>query len=192
MTTHSNRSIRFAALGALLFVAASCSTMKIGTDYYEPFSWEGHNSFAWVAEHPMVASSPDVSPFAEGRIQQAIIDTLKTKGIAYVQDPEKAKLLIGFSMSAKEKIRVIPVGGYPGPYWGPYPWVGSYYQNIDVQAYSVGRLTIDVFDTEDKQPVWHGWASKTIDDEGGRKGEGAAKAVEAILADFPPGSQVSK
>jgi len=187
MVTHSHIALRFATLGALLLVAASCSTMKVGTDYYEPFSFEGHNSFAWVSDHPMVASSPDVSPFAEGRIKQAIIDTLKTKGIVYVDDPTNAKLLIGFSMSAKEKISVTPAA-YPGPYWGPYPWVGNYYQNVDVRQYSVGRLTIDIFDTEDKQPVWHGWASKTIDDEGGRKGEGAAKAVAAILANFPPGS----
>jgi hypothetical protein len=184
-----------AATGALLLAAASCSTMKVETDYYEPFSFEGHDSFAWVAEHPMVASSPDVSPFAEGRVQQAIIDTLAQKGIRYVADPAQAKLLVGFSLTAKQKISVTPAY-YPAyaPYWGGmYPWVGNYYQSVDVHQYSVGRLTIDIFDTEDKMPVWHGHASKNIGSDDTQKGEGAARhTVSAILADFPPGAAAKK
>ena len=175
------------ATGVLLLSAAACSTFRVGTDYYEPFSFEGHDTFAWAAEHPMIASSPDVSPFAEGRLQQAIIDALAQKGIRYVADPSQAKLLVGFSMSAKQKVSVTPVS-YPAPYWGMYPWVGSYYNNVDVRQYSVGRLTIDIFDTEGRQPVWHGWAAKTIGSEDGQKGEGLAKAVNKIFADFPPGS----
>ena len=77
----------------------------------------------------------------------------------------------------------------PAPYRGMYPWVGDYYQTADVRQYSVGRLTIDIFDTEGKLPVWHGHATKTIvNDDGGQKGKWIAKnAVGAILASFPPG-----
>jgi hypothetical protein len=195
MVMHSNVALRALAFGALLLVAASCSTMKVGTDYYEPFSYEGHDTFAWVSEHPMVVSSPDVSPFAEARLQQAIIDTLQQKGVRYVSDPAQAKLLVGFSMTTKQKISVYPAS-YPAPYWGMYPWVGSYYNNyyngVDVHQYSVGRLTIDIFDTEGTLPVWHGWSSKTIGDDGGQKGEGLAQTVAAIFADFPPGSAPKK
>ena len=176
-----------AATGVLLLSAVACSTLRVGTDYYESFSFEGHDTFAWAAEHPMIASSPDVSPFAEGRLQQAIIDALAQKGIRYVADPAQAKLLVGFSMSAKQKVSVTPVN-YPAPYWGMYPWVGSYYNNVDVRQYAVGRLTIDIFDTEGRLPVWHGWASRTMGSEDGQKGEGLAKAVNKIFADFPPGS----
>ena len=77
--------------------------MKVSTDYYEGFSFAGHDSFAWVSAHPMVASSVDVSPFAEGRIQQAIINTLQQKGVRYVANPTQAKLLIAFSATAKER-----------------------------------------------------------------------------------------
>jgi hypothetical protein len=189
MVTTDN-SLR-ATFAALLLFAASCSTLKVGTDAYPGFSFEGHDTFTWVAEHPLVASSPDVSPFAEGRLQQAIIDTLQQKGIRYVTDPAQAKLLVGFSMTAKQKISITPAP-YPAPYWGMYPWVGGYYDTVDVRQYSVGRLTIDIFDTEDKQPVWHGWSSKTIGDDGGQKGEGLAQTVAIIFADFPPGSAPKK
>lgn len=185
---YSNTVPRIMTIGALLLLAASCSTVKVGSDYYESFSFEGHDTFAWVSEHPMVASSPDVSPFAEDRIQRAIIDALGAKGIRYVADPKDAKLLIGFSLSSKQKISVTPAA-YPAPYWGMYPWVGNYYQTVDVRQYSVGRFTIDIFDTQDKLPVWHGYATKTMgNNDGGQKGEGAAKAVEAIFAKFPPGT----
>lgn len=171
---------------ALLLLVAACATTKVDTDYYEPFSFAGHDTFAWISEHPMVAHSVDVSPFAEGRIQQSIINTLEQKGIRYVADPADAKLLIGFSVSAKEKISVTPAP-YPGPYWGGYPWVGAYYHGVDVHQYAQGRLTIDIFDTEGQLPIWHGSATRNVGIDDEVKGKGKAnETVGAILAEFPP------
>jgi len=187
----ANQSItrqRAVVFAALLLAVAACATTKIETDYYESFSFAGHDTFAWIAEHPMVVHSVDVSPFAEGRIQQSIINALQQKGIRYVADPADAKLLIGFSVSSKEKISVTSAP-YAGPYWGGYPWVGAYYQTVDVHQYAEGRLTIDIFDTEQKLPVWHGSATKNIGIDDELKGKGTAHdPVAAILAGFPPGA----
>ena len=189
MVMHSKTPLRSVACAALVLALAACETIQVDTDYYESFSFVGHDTFAWVSEHPMVAHSVDVSPFAEGRIEAAIIAAMQKNGIRYVENPADAKLLVGFSVSAKEKISVTPIA-YPAPYWGMYPWVGNYYQTVDVRQYSQGRFTIDVFDTEDKLPVWHGSAMKNIDDHDELKGRGLAReAVGKVLAGFPSGTK---
>jgi len=179
--------IRCAGLLTMLLILAACASIKISTDYDHGFSFAGHDTFAWVSEHPMVASSPDVSPLAEGRLERAIIDALQRRGIRYVADAADAALLVGFSLGSKQQIRVTPAF-YSVGYWGRYPWVGAYYDSIDIQQYSVDRLTIDVFDRERERPVWHATASKAAGIGNEQKGEGMARnAVERMLADFPPG-----
>jgi len=177
---------RSIVIGVLLSVAVACSTLRVSTDYDQTFSFAGHDTFTWVSDHPMVAHSPDVSPLAEGRLQRAIIEAMQHNGIRYVDKPADAALLVGFSLGSKEKIVVTPTS-YTGAYWYRYPWVGSYYQNLDVRQYAVGQLTIDIFDTEGKRPVWHGSAQKAMDINDDQKGEGMARnAVSKILAGFPP------
>jgi hypothetical protein len=199
MTAHFE-SVRYMVGFAALLLVSACETIHVQTDYDQSFSFAGHDTFTWVSEHPMVIHSVDVSPFAEGRIEQAIISALQAKGVRYVTDPAEAELLVGFSVSARERISVTSVpypgpywgpspwiGPYPGPYWGPYPWVGAYYDTVDVHQYSVGRLTIDIFDIAEKLPVWHGSATKNIGVDPVVQGKQvASEAVPKILATFPP------
>ena len=176
------------ATGGLLLLLAACSTVRVTTDYDHSFSFAGHDTFSWVSPHPMVASSPDVSPLAEDRLKRAITAALESRGIRYVENSADAALLVGFSLGSKQQIRVTP-GFYSVGYWGPYPWVGAYYDSIDIQQYSVDRLTVDVFDREGKTPVWHAMASKVAGIGNQQKGEGMARnAVGKMFADFPPGS----
>ena len=178
---------RCAGLLTSALLIASCATLRISTDYDHGFSFAGHQTFAWVSEHPMVASSPDVSPLAEGRLERAIIDAMQRNGIRYVDSAADADLLVAFSLGSKQQIRVTPAF-YSVGYWGPYPWVGAYYGSIDIQQYSVDRLTIDVFDREREMPVWHATATKVAGIANEQKGEGMARnAVGKMLADFPPG-----
>jgi hypothetical protein len=177
-----------AIFAALLLIVSACEATRVQSDYLESFSFAGHDTFAWVSEHPMVVHSADVSPFAEERIAQAIINVLQQKGVRHVDHPADAELLVGFTVSAKEKISVHSTP-YPVPYWGMYPWVGDYYQGAYVHQYTEGRLTIDIFDTAEKLPVWHGSATKNVGVDDEQKGKRMAnEAVAAILATFPPGA----
>lgn len=48
-------------------------------------------------------------------------------------------------------------------------------------------LAIDVFDVAERQPVWHGVASKMINESDREDAAGTIKAaVDAILEGFPP------
>jgi hypothetical protein len=48
-------------------------------------------------------------------------------------------------------------------------------------------LALDVFDVSERRPVWHGVATKTINDSDREDAAGTVKAaVDAILVGFPP------
>ena len=121
---------------------------------------------------------------------------LGAKGYRLVSDVDSADFALSFTIGSREEIKVdsypsMSAGyggyGYPGR-WGT--WGGAYYgygTGTTVRQYTEGMLAIDVFDVEERRPVWHGVASKKIS-ESDRKDAGGTiqAAVDAILGGFPP------
>src|SRR5262245_29248027 len=175
-------------LGSLML--AACQSISSRSDYDHSFDFSGYDTFSWISEKPMIVATPDVSPLAQGRIQKAITETLATKGIRFVPDPAKADFVIAFTVGSRQQIGVSAAPAYPYPigYVGPHDWGSPYYQDVDMGAYTQGRLAIDVFDVKLKQPVWTGVATKSITGaDQANPGALVQKAVVAILKDFPPG-----
>lgn len=168
-----------------LGVAAGCDTLKTNADYNRAFDFSHYRTFSWISDNPAVAETP-LNPLTPGRIQLAIVDVLQEKGITFVSDPKAADFVVAFTVGAHEKVR-IDTTNYPIGYRGPYTWGWGYYQDIDVHEYTQGRLAIDVFDTQTRQPVWHGWGTKNVTSADQKNAEHAIRnAVDAILKDFPP------
>jgi len=178
---------RAVVVAGLLVGLQACETMKVNSDYDRSVSFTGYDTFSWISEHPMVSHAPEVSPIAERRIQDAIVDTLGAKGIRYVPNQADADFVVGFSVGSREKVSVTSTT-YPVAYRGVYRWGGMYYNDVDVRQYTEGRLAIDVFDTREKRPVWHGYVTKNVTSSDQNKREELIReAVAKILAGFPPG-----
>jgi hypothetical protein len=79
--------------------------------------------------------------------------------------------------------------GYP-THWG---WGGMHYgvaTETRVRQYTEGMLAVDIFDVEERRPVWHGVATKRISDADRDDAEVTIKAaVDSVLAGFPPPQQ---
>jgi hypothetical protein len=174
---------------AFALITAGCQSIQTYSDYDHRVDMSGYRTFSWISEHPMVDSSPAVSPLTEGRVQLAIIDVMQDKGIAFVADPKQADFVVAFTVGSRQKVRV-DTTSYPIGYRGPFVWGPGYYQDVNVREYTEGRLAIDIFDTKLHQPVWHGYGTKSITGSD-RKDPAAAihKAVAAILRPFPPGAK---
>ena len=111
-----------------------------------------------------------------------------------VEEPKNADFVLSFTVGSREKISVnsypsMSVGystGYPS-HWG---WGAAYHccaTDTQVRQYTTGILAIDVFDVKERRPVWHGAASKTINEKDRENIEKTVKAaVDAILGGFPP------
>jgi len=186
------------ATTALLLGCASGFEAMYDSDPTQDFT--GYKTFAWISEHPMKVGTTNriPSPMLEPRIMSAVDDALQAKGYTLVLDAESADFALSFTIGSREEIQVDSyptmsaghVGyGYPSR-WGR--WGGAYYgysTETNVRQYTKGMLAIDIFDVSDRRPVWHGVATKTINESDREDAAGTVKAaVDAILAGFPPTS----
>ena len=170
---------------ALLLFTGGCESIKTNSDFNPAVDFSTYHTFSWISDNPMIAASPTVSSLTQGRVELAIIDVLQQKGIMFVSNRAQADFVISFTAGSHRKVRV-DTTSFPIGYQGPFLWGMGYYQDIEVREYQQGRLSIDIFDTKLRQPVWHGWGSKNVTPEKNDPSPAIHKAVDAILKDFPP------
>ncbi len=190
-TTILGMVLAFALLGAC------ASTFKATYDHDASNDFSNYHTFAWLTKNPMKVSQSitTLNPLLEPRIMSALEKALVAKGYKWVADRNSADFVISFTVGSRQEIKVdsypsmsAGVGmGYPG-HWR---WGGAYYGyggiETTVHQYTKGMLAVDIFDVKDRRPVWHGVASKTIN-ESDRENmdETINAAVDAIVAGFPP------
>ena len=188
-----------AVLGTVLTITllgACASTFKATYDHDPGNDFSRYQSFSWISKNPMKVGQGVVAPnpLLEPRITSALEKALVAKGYQYVIQPKHADFVVSFTIGSREEIKVdsypsMSAGygkGHPG-HWG---WGGMYYgagTETRVRQYTKGMLAVDVFDVKERRPVWHGVATKTINESDRDNLEATVKAaVDVILAGFPP------
>jgi len=188
----------FMAVATATLITACASGFEATYDHDPSNNFTEYKTFAWVSEHPMKVGVTNriPNPLLEPRIMVTVESALGAKGYTLVSDPESADFALAFTIGSREEIKVdsypsMTAGyagrGYPG-HWGR--WGGSYYgygTETTVRQYTEGMLSLDVFDVSERRPVWHGVATKTINESDREDTDGTINAaVDAILAGFPP------
>jgi hypothetical protein len=180
---------RRACLVLLVGIAAGCAGIQAQSDYDPNARFDTYKTFFWIGEQPGTLpsssqpSQPGLDPLLARRIQSSIESHLEAKGYKKVDDVAKADFGVSFNVALREKIRVQSSPGYyGGGYWGYGGW---YTSSVWGQSYTEGTLAIDIFDARSHLAVWHGWASKPVEESGDRAAA-VDEAVGAILAKFPP------
>ena len=191
--------IRLAILASAALIAGCATGFQATSDHDPAADFGAYKTFAWVSDRPMKVGATDriPNPMLEPRIMSAIESALAAKGYSAASNLESADFALSFTIGSREEIKVdsypsMSAGytgfGYPR-HWGA--WGGAYYgygTETNVRQYTKGMLAIDVFDVAEKKPVWHGVATKTINESDRQDAEGTIRAaVDAILASFPPG-----
>jgi len=174
-------------LGALL---SGCATISTGSHQDESASFSQYRTFAWIADNPIILGAGDqaqISPLSQKKIVQSIEEELKKKGFTYTANPDQADFVVSYTVGTREKIDAT---SYPSAYRGTWGWhmYGRYYYQTEVvhRTYTEGTLGIDIFDGNTKQPVWHGWATKTIStSDRENPSTSIQKAVAGIIEQFP-------
>ena len=175
-----------------------CATgFKATHDYDESNDFIAYKTFAWNSEHPMKVGATEriVNPMLEQRVMTTVEVVLQSMGYRLVEEAESADFALGFTVGSREEVHVSTNPsmtasrvGYGYPRRGA--WGGAYYgyaTETTVRQYTKGTLAIDVFDVDERRPVWHGAATKTIN-KSDREDAAATiqAAVDAILSNFPP------
>lgn len=174
------KALKFLPL-LLLFVFASCSTVRVATDFDKEANFTQYNSFAFYK--PGIDKA-EISDLDKKRILRAIEENLSVKGMSKSENPD---LLV--SIFTKERERVDVYNNNFGYGWGWNPWWYGGYGGSTVSRSTEGTLYIDLIDAKTNSLVWQGMGSADlVTQDMERKEERIREIVMKILAEYPPGA----
>lgn len=175
----------------IIATTASCSTIRVTTDYDSSANFEAYKTFAFTDE----ALNLNIDELNRNRLLRAIETELTARGFTRSESPD---VLLDLNVKTEEKNKTTttttttPVFyGRLGRYYGPgYRYgYGAGFTNtqIDYETYIDGTLFIDMIDAGKKQLVWQGRGTGAIntDESQKTKEENINNAVRQIFMQYP-------
>jgi hypothetical protein len=177
------------ALGALLVASSALAhTVRIDFDHATHFS--SYKTYRWVAP-PESQSSQSLFPsqILDQRIVAFIEEALASRGLRRVKTG--GDLLVDYRMVVTEQPQFVTFGDGWGPgwnwagNWGSAAWPGGY-SVTTVQTFYEGTLVIDIRDANRNKMVFEGTSTQSVSSRPNRNTERMARAVNKIMASYPP------
>ncbi len=169
------------ALLLILIVFASCSSVKVYTDYDKNAEFSQYKTFAFYK--PGV-DKVEISDLDKKRVLKSIEAEMIAKGFVKSENPD---LLINFFTKSREQVDVNTFNNGWGYGWGwgwnPWMWGGNH---TSVSRTTNGTLFIDLIDAKKKELIWQGEGEGEIFRNLEKKEERIQEFVKKILAEYPP------
>jgi hypothetical protein len=136
-----------------------------------------YHTYKWVP----IEGAVQPNQIVDAQIKQSVDSQLATKGLTKT-DGEKADLLIGYQVSIDQEKQWNAYGTGGGLRWG------GGMASAQQSTISTGTLVLDMYDPSNKQLVWTGRVSKTLDPSAneGKKQKNLDKAMQKLLKNYPP------
>lgn len=178
-----NRIIKIIPVLMLFVLIASCSSVRVASDYDKNASFDQYKTFAFYK--PGIDESK-INDLDKRRILRAVEAELLAKGFTKSETPD---LLVSMFTKSREKVNVYNNGFGPYGYgWGWSPWYWNNY-NTSVSTSTEGTLYIDLIDANKKELVWQGMASGYLSQQMDKKDERIQEFVSNIMEKYPPGME---
>ncbi|MFT5609464.1 MAG: hypothetical protein ACI9PZ_003283 [Parvicella sp.] len=188
--------IKSYALICFLLLSACASTPSVYSDYDKAHSFSEYKTFSWAQESLlMVSGNFPITKETKNKATQSIIVELALKGFKFVEQAENADFLVSYTLGAKDDIEIYQSDSSVYDNKESWLWGREYHSSyfdtvIDEglrRSYINGVIGVDIFDTKLQAPVWHGKATKPLDESEILSGaETIGEAVKAVLSSFPP------
>ncbi|HEU4788509.1 MAG TPA: DUF4136 domain-containing protein [Flavobacterium sp.] len=170
----------------LLFIVASCDTVKVYSDYDKSVDFTQYKTFAFMKSG---IDKVEISDLDKKRILNAIDQQLQAKGFTKSETPD---LLVNIFTKSREEISVNQFNAGYGYGWGwgwnPYMYGGQTY----VSSSTEGTLYIDLIDAKKKELIWQGEGTGTLSKDMTEKDAIVNDIVTQILAQYPPAKPETK
>jgi hypothetical protein len=176
---------------AFLFSGVSAAVAQdVRYDFDKDKDFSKYKTYKWVAIKG--ADQPD--GLTSKRITDAVDAELATKGITKTEE-DTADLYIGYQTAIGQEKEFTSYntgwgygGGWGGGWYGGYGGMSSTTTYGSTSTVYVGQLDVSMYDPAQKQLVWRGVASKTLDPKAKpeKKQKNITKAVAKLLKNFPP------
>ncbi len=166
----------------LLLVFASCSSVRVTSDYDTKANFMKYKTFAFYK--PGIDKA-DISDLDKKRIMRAIEAELVAKGMQKSATPD---MLVSLFTKSRERVNVNNNFGWGFGYgWGWNPWIWGGGANLNINQYTEGTLFIDFIDTNENELFWQGIGSGALTTRTVEKKEERIKEfVNEILSKYPP------
>jgi hypothetical protein len=181
------RKLAFLTVAFLLLGVSAAVAQDVRYDFDKDKDFSKYKTYKWVAIKG--ADQPD--DLMSKRITAAIDAELATKGMTKTEE-DTADLYIGYqtAIGQEKEFTSYNTGWGYGPGWGG-GWYGGGGMSTTYGSTStvyVGQLDVSMYDPAQKQLVWRGVATKTLDPKAKpeKKEKNITKAVAKLLKNFPP------
>lgn len=182
------RVLRFLALGLLL--AAGCALAQdVRYNFDKNTDFAKLRTYKWV----ILKDAPTANDLVTKQIKNAVDAELATKGLTKVDD-DSANLFIGYQAGVGQEKEFTSFssdwgyggGWYRGGWYGPGGGMST--TTGSTSTIYVGQLALDMYDSANRDLVWRGVASKTLDPKAKpeKQQKNLAKAIKKLLKNYPP------
>jgi len=183
------KKFAFLMLGVLLFAVTAPLAQDVRYDFDRDKDFSKYKTYKWVT----VKESDQVDELTAKQIVSAVDSVLSTKGLEKT-DQDSADLYIAYetAINSEKEFTSYNTGWGYGPGWGGgwygYGGMASTTTYGSTSTVYVGQLDLSMYDSAQKQLVWRGTASKTLDPKAkpDKKQKNIMKAVQKLLKNFPP------
>jgi hypothetical protein len=172
----------------ILIITASCSTIKVSSDYDKTAGFPAYKTYAFTDE----ALNIKLDDLNKNRLINAVTTELSAKGFTKAESNPDVLININIKAEQKQTATATTSGGYGGYGYGGgyrYGYGGGFSTTqINYDTYTDGTLFIDMIDASKKQLVWQGRGTKTIDPDANsqKREKNIAYAVKQIFMKYPP------
>lgn len=164
---------------ALPVVAAFATALygDVATDYNHKVDFGRYHTYSWIG----VKAG---NQLWQDRIMSAVDSQLAAKGWTKVASGGDACVAAIGKISERDILQTW-YDGFPG--WGWGGWDGM--STTIVEPNRVGTLTLDIFDGNTKQMIWHGVSSHTLSNKPEKNTKKLDHAIAEMFDHFPPKSK---
>jgi hypothetical protein len=178
----------FFSMVGLLFATSAARGQDVRFNFDKNTDFSKFKTYKWVT----LKEASKLNDLLDKQIIAAVDTELATKGLTKVDD-DSANLYVGYQAGVGQEKQFTSYSsdwGYGGG-WNRGGWYGSPGMSTTTGQTStiyVGQLAVDVYDSANKDLVWRGLASKTIDPKAKpeKQEKNLKKAVTKLLKNYPP------
>lgn len=176
----------------VLLLATAGLAQDVRYNYAAGQDFSKFKTYKWV----QLKNADQLDQLADKQLKSTVDEELATKGLKET-DGDNADLYIAYQVSLRQEKQFTTYGtgtGWgPGPGWGrgwygPGGGMNSTMSTTTSSTISVGQLDLDMYDAANKDLVWRGTVSKTIDTKAkpDKQQKNMQKSVAKLLKNYPP------
>jgi hypothetical protein len=172
----------------ILVLAISCAFgQDVRYNFDKDINFSKFKTYKWV----ILKDAPTANDLVTKQLKDAVDAELATKGLTRIDD-DTANLFIGYQAAVGQEKQFTSFssdwgyggGWYRGGWYGP----GGGTTTGSTSTIYVGQLVLDMYDSANRDLVWRGVASKTLDSKAkpDKQQKNLTKAVKKLLKNYPP------